>query len=83
MRVAKSVIPLLVSCVQYVCVCVSSGKCHRHYLPKSYIILQGKLTCSSCVGKYVCVPVTRAWRVLRLRMEERPADMDVGCECIK
>ena len=29
------------------------------------------------------VPVTTAWRVLRLRMEERPADMEGSCECIE
>jgi hypothetical protein len=27
--------------------------------------------------------VTTARRVLRLRMEERPLDMDVSCECIE
>jgi hypothetical protein len=26
------------------------------------------------------VPVTTAWRVLRLRMEKRPADMEGSCE---
>jgi hypothetical protein len=29
------------------------------------------------------VPVTTAWRVLRLRMEERPVDMEGSCECIE
>jgi hypothetical protein len=29
------------------------------------------------------VPVTTAWRVLRLRMEERPADMEGSFECIE
>jgi hypothetical protein len=27
------------------------------------------------------VPVTTAWRVLGLRMEERPPDMEGSCEC--
>ena len=27
-----------------------------------------------------CVPVTTAWRVLRLRMEERPPDVEDGCK---
>jgi hypothetical protein len=31
-----------------------------------------------CRDKWV--PVTTAWRVLRLRMEERPADMEVSCK---
>jgi len=25
--------------------------------------------------------VTMAWRVFRLRMEERPPDMECSCEC--
>ena len=29
------------------------------------------------------VPVTTAWRVLRLRMEERPPDMEGSCKCIE
>jgi hypothetical protein len=29
---------------------------------------------------YKSVPVTTAWRVLRLRMEERPPDMEGSCE---
>jgi hypothetical protein len=29
------------------------------------------------------VPVPTAWRVLGLRMEERPPDMEVSCEYIK
>ena len=29
------------------------------------------------------VPVTTAWRVLRLRMEERPPDMEGSCEYIE
>jgi hypothetical protein len=29
------------------------------------------------------VPVTTAWRVLRLWMEERPADMEGSCEHIE
>ena len=29
------------------------------------------------------VPVTTAWRVHRLRMEERPADMEGSCEYIE
>jgi hypothetical protein len=32
-------------------------------------------------GKWV--PVTTAWRVLRLRMEERPPDMEGSCEYIE
>jgi Na+/citrate or Na+/malate symporter len=29
------------------------------------------------------VPVTTAWRVVRLRMEERPPDMEGSCEYIE
>jgi hypothetical protein len=29
------------------------------------------------------VPITTAWRVLRLRMEERPPDMEGSCEYIE
>jgi hypothetical protein len=29
------------------------------------------------------VPVPTAWRVLGLRMEERPPDMEVSCEYIE
>jgi hypothetical protein len=29
------------------------------------------------------VPVTKAWRVLRLRMEERPPDIEGSCEYIQ
>jgi hypothetical protein len=29
------------------------------------------------------VPVTTAWRVLRLRMEERPPDMEGSCEYVE
>jgi hypothetical protein len=29
------------------------------------------------------VPVITAWRVLRLRMEERPPDMEDSCEYIE
>jgi hypothetical protein len=29
------------------------------------------------------IPVPTAWRVLGLRMEERPPDMEVGCEYIE
>ena len=29
------------------------------------------------------VPVTTAWRVFRLRMEERPADVEGSCEYIE
>jgi hypothetical protein len=30
-----------------------------------------------------CVPVTTAWRVLRLQMDERPPDMEGSCEYIE
>ena len=33
-----------------------------------------------CTYVRMWVPVTTAWRVLRLRMEERPADMEGSCE---
>jgi hypothetical protein len=33
--------------------------------------------------RYKWVPVTTAWRVLRLRMEERPPDMEGNCEYIE
>jgi hypothetical protein len=29
------------------------------------------------------VPLTTAWRVLRLQMEEQPLDMEGSCECIE
>ena len=29
------------------------------------------------------VSITTAWRVLRLRMEERPADIELSCEYIE
>ena len=29
------------------------------------------------------VPITMAWRVLRLRMEERPPDMEDSCQDIE
>ena len=30
-----------------------------------------------------CIPVTTAWRVLRLRVEERPSDTESNCEYIQ
>jgi hypothetical protein len=39
------------------------------------------ILCLGCHDKWV--PVIMAWRVLRLRMEERPTDMEGSCEYIE
>jgi hypothetical protein len=51
----------------------------RTLLPRNIIILMFLVLISLLGG----IPVPTAWRVLGLRMEERPPDMEVSCEYIE
>jgi hypothetical protein len=46
-------------------------------------LLVGFPHCLVSIFRAKCFPVTTAWRVLRLRMEERPPDMKGSCEYIE
>jgi hypothetical protein len=49
-----------------------------------YSWLQGVLGVLKAIGIITGgIPVPTAWRVLGLRMEERPPDMEVSCEYIE
>jgi hypothetical protein len=50
-------------------------------MDKWYIFIKLHVSLHSYRNK--SVPVTTAWRVLRLRMEERPPDMEGNCEYIE
>jgi hypothetical protein len=50
---------------------------HRpHFTPRKIIIFMFLVMLGG-------IPVPTAWRVLGLRMEERPPDMEVSCEYIE
>ena len=69
-----------------VCVCVPAILCLCLCL---CVYIRRTCMCVCTVHMYVCmydafyiamsVPVTTAWRVLRLWMEERPSDMEGSC----
>jgi hypothetical protein len=53
-----------------------------HKAPR-YVFFSTLLLPRSGNARDMSVPVTTAWRVLRLWMEKRPPDMEDNCECIE
>jgi hypothetical protein len=51
--------------------------------PRSNILLPDNLTSCNPLTHVRWVPVTTAWRILGLRMEERPPAMEGSCEYIE
>ena len=49
---------------------------------RQVLALKLSILCEYCTP-WPGVPVTTAWRAHRLRMEERPADMEGSCEYIE
>jgi hypothetical protein len=55
-----------------------------HILGRLSLLLQRKLILQLIMYAMLGgIPVPTAWRVLGLRMEERPPDMEVSCEYIE
>jgi hypothetical protein len=83
-------------CVCFMCLCCEScivcDCCVLCVLCDCVSFMFGVFVCRICLVRGMLggmcimlggIPVPTAWRVLELRMEERPPDMEVSCEYIE